>query len=83
MREIFHIFKPAQLAEWKAQPHTLRRRLAEAMPPLPTVHLRDCQINAVTGLEQSQVLNNRELKSWNKGEEKWLEDNVKHWLMIW
>lgn len=56
-REIFHFFKPAQLAEWQAQPTTLRRRLAEAMPPLPTANLRDCQINAVTGLEQSLALN--------------------------
>ncbi|NBD21179.1 DEAD/DEAH box helicase family protein [Aquabacterium fontiphilum] len=56
-REIFHFFKPAQLAEWQAQPTTLRRRLAEAMPALPTANLRDCQINAVTGLEQSLALN--------------------------
>ena len=56
-REIFHFFKPAQLAEWQAQPTTLRRRLAEAMPLLPSANLRDCQTNAVTGLEQSLALN--------------------------
>lgn len=56
-REIFHFFKPAQLAEWQAQPTPLRRRLAEAMPPLPTTNLRDCQTSAVTGLEQSLALN--------------------------
>jgi type I restriction enzyme R subunit len=31
----------------------LRRRLAEALPPLPIHNLRDCQISAVTGLERS------------------------------
>lgn len=56
-REIFHFFKPEQLAEWLAQPNTLRRRLAEAMPPLPECNLRDCQIGAVTGLEQSLARN--------------------------
>jgi len=56
-REIFHFFKPAQLAEWRAQPTTLRRRLAEAMLPLPTANLRDCQTSAVTSLEQSLALN--------------------------
>lgn len=52
-REIFHFFRPEHLAEIWRQPSTLRRRLAEALPPLPTHNLRDCQISAVTGLEQS------------------------------
>lgn len=52
-REIFHFFQPGHLAEWLAQPDTLRRRLAEQMPALPTRNLRDCQVSAVTGLEQS------------------------------
>ncbi|RCS58185.1 type I restriction-modification enzyme R subunit C-terminal domain-containing protein [Parvibium lacunae] len=56
-REIFHFFPPQTLAEWLAQPNTLRRRLAEAMPALPERNLRDCQISAVTGLEQSLALN--------------------------
>ena len=56
-REIFHFYKPEQLAAWLAQPNTLRRRLAEQMPALPTKNLRDCQISAVTGLEKSLVLN--------------------------
>jgi type I restriction enzyme, R subunit len=56
-REIFHFFKAAQLAEWLAQPQTLRRRLAEQMPELPARNLRDCQISAVIGLEQSLALN--------------------------
>ena len=56
-REIFHFFKPETLATWLAQPDTLRRRLAERMPALPERNLRDCQINAVTGLEKSLAMN--------------------------
>lgn len=56
-RELFHFFQPATLAEWAADPITLRRRLAEHMPPLPERNLRDCQINAVTGLEKSLAKN--------------------------
>ena len=52
-REIFHFFKPDTLADWLAQPDTLRRRLAEQMPALPERNLRDCQVSAVTGLEKS------------------------------
>lgn len=56
-REIFHFFLPQTLAEWLAQPDTLRRRLAEQMPLLPEENLRDCQIEAVTGLEKSLAQN--------------------------
>ena len=56
-REIFHFFKPSQLAEWLKQGNTLRRRLAERMPPLPERNLRDCQVGAVTGLERSLAQN--------------------------
>lgn len=56
-REIFHFFQPAQLAEWLSQPASLRRRLAQQMPALPERNLRDCQIGAVTGLEQSLAQN--------------------------
>lgn len=56
-RELFHFFKPEQLAEWLAQPNTLRRRLVDSMPPLPERNLRDCQISAVTGLEMSLAKN--------------------------
>jgi len=56
-RELFHFFKPEQLADWLNQPDTLRRRLFQQMPELPTRNLRDCQINAVTGLEQSLANN--------------------------
>lgn len=56
-REIFHFFKPGQLAEWLGQPESLRRRLLEQMPALPERNLRDCQVSAVTGLEQSLAQN--------------------------
>lgn len=51
-RELFHFFRPQALADWAAQPDTLRGRLTR-MPPLPERNLRDCQINAVVGLEKS------------------------------
>lgn len=56
-RELFHFFKPEQLIDWLAQPNTLRGRLYQQMPELPVRNLRDCQINAVTGLEQSLANN--------------------------
>jgi type I restriction enzyme, R subunit len=56
-REIFHFYKPETLAAWLAQSESLRRRLAEQMPSLPTQNLRDCQTSAVTGLEKSLASN--------------------------
>jgi len=56
-RELFHCFQPAQLAEWIAQSATLRRRLRESLPALPERNLRDCQVEAVTGLEKSLAEN--------------------------
>ncbi len=56
-REVFNFFRPEQLKQWHAQPDTLRRRLAQRMPALPTQNLRGCQISAVTGLEQSLAQN--------------------------
>jgi type I restriction enzyme R subunit len=56
-RELFHFFKPEQLAEWNKQPDTLRRRLVDNMPDLPNKNLRECQIKAVTGLEKSLAQN--------------------------
>ena len=55
-REIFHFFKPDMLAEWLAQPDSLRRRLKDHMPALPERNLRLCQVSAVTGLEDSLAL---------------------------
>ena len=54
-RRVFAFHQPATLAAWLAEPDTLRARLA-ALPaahPLPTTHLRACQIEAVTSLEAS------------------------------
>ena len=56
-RELFHFFQPAQLKAWLEQSDTLRARLRSNMPALPTANLRDCQISAVTGLEQSLAHN--------------------------
>ena len=52
-REIFHFFRPEQLVDWLVQANTLRARLETAMPALPGAALRECQVNAVNGLEQS------------------------------
>ncbi len=54
-RRVFTFHRPETLADWAAEPNTLRRRLAQ-MPkahPLVTTGMRDCQIEAITGLEQS------------------------------
>ena len=54
-RSVFAFHRPETLAEWAAEPDTLRRRLAQ-MPfahPLATNGMRDCQIEAITGLEKS------------------------------
>ena len=54
-RRIFTFHRPETLAEWAAEPDTLRYRLAQ----MPFVHrlatngMRDCQVEAITGLEQS------------------------------
>ena len=54
-RRVFTFHRPETLAEWSAESDTLRRRLAQ-MPtahPLVTTGMRDCQIEAITGLENS------------------------------
>jgi type I restriction enzyme R subunit len=56
-REVFHFVKPETLATWLAQADTLRQHLDAQMPDLPTRNLRDCQVSAVTGLEQSLAQN--------------------------
>lgn len=56
-REIFHFFKPETFQDWQKQTSSLRSRLKNEMPELPKAKLRDCQINAITGLETSLVDN--------------------------
>ncbi|HOB93601.1 MAG TPA: DEAD/DEAH box helicase family protein [Aquabacterium sp.] len=56
-REVFHFFRPAQLAAWAAEPRSLRRRLADGLPALAEAGLRGCQVSAVTGLEASLAAN--------------------------
>lgn len=51
-RRVFAFHKPETLREWLSQPQTLRARL-RSMPPLVTQGLRDCQIEAISNLEQS------------------------------
>ena len=54
-RRVFTFHRPETLAEWAVEPDTLRARLAQ-MPfahPLVTLDMRECQIEAITGLEQS------------------------------
>lgn len=51
-REIFNFYRPETLATWLSEPKSLRGRL-QNMPPLHTTGLRDCQVTAITNLEQS------------------------------
>jgi len=51
-REVFNFHRPESLASWLREAKSLRARLQD-MPPLPTDGLRDCQITAITNLEQS------------------------------
>lgn len=51
-REIFWFYRPEFLSELFKKEKTLRQRLQE-MPALNIDNLRDCQIDAITGLEQS------------------------------
>ena len=54
-RRLFSFHRPETLAGWFAEPDTLRARL-KAMPtahPLATTGMRECQIEAITGLEKS------------------------------
>ena len=64
-RPLFCFHRPETLAEWleqspegipSEQNNTLRARLRR-LPPLVTTGLRDCQIEAITKLEQSFALN--------------------------
>ncbi|MCC5865690.1 MAG: DEAD/DEAH box helicase family protein [Wenzhouxiangella sp.] len=51
-RRLFAFHRPETLHDWLRQPATLRARLSE-LPPLDTRGLRDCQIEAIQGLEKS------------------------------
>jgi type I restriction enzyme, R subunit len=51
-RNIFHFHRPETLKAWLEQGDTFRRRLQD-LPPLNTKGLRDCQIDAVHGIEAS------------------------------
>ncbi|REC94977.1 DEAD/DEAH box helicase family protein [Kushneria indalinina] len=51
-RRLFAFHRPETLQEWLRQPETLRARLC-TMPPLETKGLRDCQVEAILGLEHS------------------------------
>jgi type I restriction enzyme, R subunit len=51
-RRVFTFHRPETLQRWLADEATIRRRL-QAMPPLITDGLRECQIDAVRALETS------------------------------
>lgn len=51
-REVFNFHRPEALAEWLRQPNSLRARL-QTLPALNADGLRDCQITAITNLEDS------------------------------
>jgi len=51
-RPVFAFHQPETLGAWAQEPASLRTCL-RAMPPLVTTGMRDCQIEAVTRLEQS------------------------------
>jgi type I restriction enzyme R subunit len=51
-RRLFAFHRPEALHEWVQQPDTLRARL-QKLPPLDPKGLRDCQIEAITRLEDS------------------------------
>lgn len=51
-RRVFAFHQPSTLHAWLQEPDTLRQRL-QRLPPLDTAGLRDCQTEAVTGLEAS------------------------------
>lgn len=51
-REVFTFHRPETLKRWQNEGSSLRARL-QALPPLNTTNLRDCQITAITNLERS------------------------------
>lgn len=57
-RLVFSFHRPETLERWLKEPATIRSRL-RAMPQLNREGLRDCQVEAVGGLEQSMAQNHR------------------------
>src|SRR5215207_6898472 len=51
-RRLFSFYRPETLMGWAREPETLRARLKD-MPPLVTAGLRECQVEAIEGLEHS------------------------------
>lgn len=51
-RNIFHFHKPETLLKWLEEKNTLRSRFLD-LPELETNGLRDCQIEAISGIEKS------------------------------
>lgn len=51
-REVFSFHQPRTLIEWAGQPQSFRTALQD-LPPLVPDGLRDCQITAITKLEES------------------------------
>lgn len=57
-RHIFHFHQPKTLKEWLEQNESFRARL-QHLPELNTKGLRDCQINAIAGIETSLKSNHQ------------------------
>ena len=51
-RYVFHFHQPETLKEWLEEADTLRARFND-LPELDTKHLRNCQIDAIRGIEES------------------------------
>jgi type I restriction enzyme, R subunit len=51
-RSLFSFHRPETFHEWMKDDASLRKRIFD-IPPLPTMGLRDCQIKAITKLEDS------------------------------
>ena len=54
-RRVFAFHRPETLAEWIAEPNTLRGRL-QHLPPLEPRNLRACQLEGIRNLEESFAL---------------------------
>ncbi|KAF3978347.1 MAG: DEAD/DEAH box helicase family protein, partial [Methylococcales symbiont of Iophon sp. n. MRB-2018] len=52
-RPLFHFHKPETFKEWLEEGRSLRSRLADDLPELNTDRLRNCQIDAIRGIEHS------------------------------